>query len=182
MKKAKQGILTETIMKREGSNWPKGFHPLITSSYKDFNDGEVLWHTYATKRQWEAIGFTPNGKKSLEGPLECLTSENNMMTALFWSNKCLQPITIHSIYTMKRMRQIAKDCFDKSFLYVYPAFYNQERMDKVCFQMIFRSAVFIMDIERFMTRMNVVPSSVHFRSIGKNKVKMTFIVKDVRLV
>ena len=169
-------------MMRQGSNWPKGFHPLITSSYKDFNGGEVLWHTYATKRQWEAIGFTPVEKKSLEGPLECLTSEKNMTTVLCWNNKCLQPVTIHSIYTMKRMRQIAKDCFDRNFLYVYPAFYNFERMDKVCFQMIFRSAIFIMDIERFMSRMNVVPTSVHFRSIEKNKVKMTFIVKDVRLV
>jgi uncharacterized membrane protein YesL len=80
------------------------------------------------------------------------------------------------------MRQIAMECFDSNFLYVYPAFYNMERMDKVCFQMIFRSAIYIMDIERFMARMNVVPASVHFRSIEKNKVKMTFIVKDVRLV
>jgi hypothetical protein len=162
-------------------NWPKGFHPLITSSYKDFNGGEVLWHTYATKRQWEAIGFLPDGKKSLEGPLECLTSEKNMTTALYWSNKCLQPVTIHSIYTMKRMRQIAMECFYSNFLYVYPAFYNMERMDKVCFQMIFRSSIFIMDIERFMSRMNVDALSVHFKSIGQNKFKMTFIIKDLKL-
>ena len=168
-------------MKRVGSNWPEGFHPLITSIYKDFNDGEFLWQTYATKLQWKAIGFAPVEEKSLEGPLICLTSEKNMITAQYWSNRCLKAVSLTSSTTMSRICKVARECFDKYFLCVYPAFYNFERRDRVCFQMIFRSSIFIMDIERFMSRMNVDALSVHFKSIGQNKFKMTFIIKDLKL-
>ena len=104
-----------------------------------------------------------------------------MITAQYWSNRCLKAVSLTSSTTMSRICKVARECFGKYFLCVYPAFYNFERRDKVCFQMIFRSSIFIMDIERFMSRMNVDALSVHFKSIGQNKFKMTFIIKDLKL-